>query len=45
MKWPAHAEQVIKCIAHWREIVPDIALRSTFIVEFPGETEQQSSTT
>lgn len=41
MKRPAHAEKVIKRIAKWREIAPDIALRSTFIVGFPGETEAQ----
>ncbi len=41
MKRPAHAEKVIERIAGWREIVPDIALRSTFIVGFPGETEAQ----
>lgn len=41
MKRPAHAEKVIERIIKWREIVPDIALRSTFIVGFPGETEAQ----
>lgn len=41
MKRPAHAEKVISRIAKWREISPDIALRSTFIVGFPGETEAQ----
>ncbi len=41
MKRPAHAEKVIQRIAKWRDIVPDIALRSTFIVGFPGETEAQ----
>ncbi len=41
MKRPAHAEKVISRIAKWREIAPDIALRSTFIVGFPGETEAQ----
>lgn len=41
MKRPAHAEKVIGRIAKWREIMPDIALRSTFIVGFPGETEAQ----
>ncbi len=41
MKRPAHAEKVISRIEKWREIVPDIALRSTFIVGFPGETETQ----
>ncbi len=41
MKRPAHAEKVIQRIEKWRSIVPDIALRSTFIVGFPGETEAQ----
>lgn len=41
MKRPAHAEKIIERIANWRNIVPDIALRSTFIVGFPGETEEQ----
>ncbi|MPV86548.1 30S ribosomal protein S12 methylthiotransferase RimO [Ostreibacterium oceani] len=41
MKRPAHSEKVLHRIANWRQIVPDIALRSTFIVGFPGETEAQ----
>lgn len=41
MKRPAHAEKVIHRIENWRKTVPDIALRSTFIVGFPGETEAQ----
>lgn len=40
MKRPANSENVIKRIEKWRDICPDIALRSTFIVGFPGETEQ-----
>ncbi len=40
MKRPAHAENVLERITRWREICPDITLRSTFIVGFPGETEQ-----
>ncbi|MDH5546687.1 MAG: 30S ribosomal protein S12 methylthiotransferase RimO [Gammaproteobacteria bacterium] len=40
MKRPAHAEKVLKRIEQWRAICPDIALRSTFIVGFPGETEE-----
>jgi len=40
MKRPANSENVIKRIEKWRGICPDIALRSTFIVGFPGETEQ-----
>lgn len=40
MKRPANTENMLKRIANWREICPDITLRSTFIVGFPGETEQ-----
>ena len=40
MKRPAHAEKVLKRIEKWREICPDITLRSTFIVGFPGETDK-----
>jgi ribosomal protein S12 methylthiotransferase len=40
MKRPAHAENTLERIARWREICPDLTLRSTFIVGFPGETEQ-----
>jgi len=39
MKRPANTENMLKRIASWREICPDITLRSTFIVGFPGETE------
>lgn len=39
MRRPANAENVLKRIHSWREICPDITLRSTFIVGFPGETE------
>jgi len=39
MKRPAATERVLERIARWREICPDITLRSTFIVGFPGETE------
>ena len=41
MKRPASSENVLKRIEQWREICPDIALRSTFIVGFPGETEDE----
>jgi ribosomal protein S12 methylthiotransferase len=41
MKRPAAAENTLKRIAAWRAMVPDITLRSTFIVGFPGETEQE----
>jgi len=40
MRRPADSENMLRRIAHWRELCPDISLRSTFIVGFPGETEQ-----
>lgn len=39
MRRPAHAEKVLDRIKQWREICPEIAIRSTFITGFPGETE------
>jgi ribosomal protein S12 methylthiotransferase len=39
MKRPAAAEKSLDRIRAWRDICPDITLRSTFIVGFPGETE------
>jgi len=39
MKRPASSENVLERIRQWREICPQITLRSTFIVGFPGETE------
>jgi ribosomal protein S12 methylthiotransferase len=39
MKRPAAQEKTLERIARWREICPDITLRSTFIVGFPGETD------
>jgi ribosomal protein S12 methylthiotransferase len=39
MKRPAHAENTLKRIHAWRSQLPGIAIRSTFIVGFPGETE------
>jgi len=39
MRRPANEAKVLERIRRWREICPDIALRSTFIVGFPGETE------
>jgi ribosomal protein S12 methylthiotransferase len=41
LKRPASSENVLARIAKWREICPDITLRSTFIVGFPGETEEE----
>ena len=40
MKRPAAAENTLKRIAEWRNTCPDITLRSTFIVGFPGETDE-----
>jgi ribosomal protein S12 methylthiotransferase len=40
MKRPAHQEKTLDRIHAWRAICPDITLRSTFVVGFPGETEQ-----
>jgi len=40
MRRPANQEKVLERIAKWRSICPDITLRSTFIVGFPGETEE-----
>jgi ribosomal protein S12 methylthiotransferase len=40
MKRPANEAKVLERIRSWREICPDIAIRSTFVVGFPGETEQ-----
>ncbi len=39
MKRPASSENTLERILKWRSICPDINLRSTFIVGFPGETE------
>ena len=41
MKRPANAENNLERINGWRSICPDLTIRSTFIVGFPGETEQQ----
>ncbi|MBS97747.1 MAG: 30S ribosomal protein S12 methylthiotransferase RimO [Oceanospirillaceae bacterium] len=40
MRRPAHAEKVLDRIQNWRRQCPELTLRSTFIVGFPGETEQ-----
>ena len=40
MKRPGTIERTLERIHHWREICPEITLRSTFIVGYPGETEQ-----
>lgn len=41
MKRPAAQEKTLARIAKWREICPDLTIRSTFIVGFPGETEEE----
>ena len=43
MKRPASAEKVLERIRAWRAVRPDIAIRSTFIVGFPGESEADFS--
>jgi len=40
MKRPAHAENTLERIRAWRAICPELVIRSTFIVGFPGETEE-----
>jgi ribosomal protein S12 methylthiotransferase len=40
MRRPANDARVLQRIAGWREVCPDIAIRSTFVVGFPGETEE-----
>jgi ribosomal protein S12 methylthiotransferase len=41
MKRPANAENTLTRVHRWRELCPEITLRSTFIVGFPGETEAE----
>jgi ribosomal protein S12 methylthiotransferase len=40
MKRPANEAKVLERLRGWREIAPDITIRSTFVVGFPGETEE-----
>lgn len=40
MKRPGNVDGLLERIKSWREICPDLAIRSTFIVGFPGETEE-----
>lgn len=40
MRRPADSENMLRRIENWRGIIPEIALRSTFIVGFPGETDE-----
>ena len=44
MARPAAAERTLDRIAEWRSICPELALRSTFIVGYPGETEAEFET-
>ncbi|MEM0911121.1 MAG: 30S ribosomal protein S12 methylthiotransferase RimO, partial [Pseudomonadota bacterium] len=41
MKRPGSADRTVERIKQWREICPDLVIRSTFIVGFPGETEAE----
>ena len=41
MRRPAHADNSLTRIRRWREICPDLTIRSTFIVGFPGETDAE----
>jgi ribosomal protein S12 methylthiotransferase len=41
MRRPAHAENTLTRITRWRTECPDLVIRSTFIVGFPGETEAE----
>ena len=41
MRRPAHAENTLERIARWRAECPQLTIRSTFIVGFPGETEAE----
>ncbi len=41
MKRPAAAEKTLERIKGWRDVCPDITLRSTFIVGYPGETDAE----
>jgi ribosomal protein S12 methylthiotransferase len=40
MRRPAASERVLQRLRRWRELCPDLVIRSTFIVGFPGETER-----
>jgi ribosomal protein S12 methylthiotransferase len=41
MRRPAHAENTLERLRTWREVCPELTVRSTFIVGFPGETEAE----
>ncbi|MBN9789475.1 30S ribosomal protein S12 methylthiotransferase RimO [Pseudonocardia sp. TMWB2A] len=40
MKRPANEAKVLERVKNWRQICPDLTIRSTFVVGFPGETEE-----
>jgi ribosomal protein S12 methylthiotransferase len=40
MRRPAHQEKTLERIHNWRKLCPDLTIRSTFIVGFPGETDE-----
>ena len=44
MKRPANGEKNLERIQRWREICPELVIRSTFIAGFPGETEEEFQT-
>ncbi|NIK46453.1 ribosomal protein S12 methylthiotransferase [Variibacter gotjawalensis] len=44
MRRPGNQEKTLERVKSWREICPDLTLRSTFIVGFPGETEEEFQT-
>ncbi|MHB1271418.1 MAG: 30S ribosomal protein S12 methylthiotransferase RimO [Rhodanobacter sp.] len=41
MKRPGNIDKTLERINHWRKLVPDLTIRSTFIVGFPGETDAE----
>src|SRR5262249_29329897 len=44
MKRPANQDKMLERIAQWRSVCPDLTIRSSFIVGFPGETEEDFET-
>jgi ribosomal protein S12 methylthiotransferase len=44
MRRPAHAENTLERLRAWRRLNPDLTVRSTFIVGFPGETDEDFET-
>ncbi|MDX2274700.1 MAG: 30S ribosomal protein S12 methylthiotransferase RimO [Hyphomonadaceae bacterium] len=44
MRRPAKQDKILERIAKWRSICPDLTIRSSFIVGFPGETEEDFET-